>query len=416
MKKKWKNINRETVKKDVVKYLIIAVGGVIIILLFYHGFYKKYFTSAAEETTKQVILTDIPDAEESELPEDKRHAYEEEDMEVDVSKGAQSLEELFPTMESNENNTQSAVSADNIPMMPDERSPSSRNGRQQFQSSQDDLLGNLTNFEQTKSEGNTEIEQVVDSANKENSSESEEEALVRKKQEAQDRALQALDQVMQRYAPQQATVQEQPLVDEERERDYVEVSPVVSGKNNVTSSLTGRGRRAGFYGSNEVGDQKNTIKASVYGKHVIQSGQYVRFRLSEPMQVGRSILPAGSILIGRAVIGEDRLIVTVNSIEYNDVIYSVDLDVYDTDGMLGLYLPGSMEMDAAREIGTDVANAMSTSATNSAMFQTQPSAAEQLKTDVGRGLIQGSFRYVGRKLQEIKVTVQDKHKVYLLPK
>jgi conjugative transposon TraM protein len=198
-------------------------------------------------------------------------------------------------------------------------------------------------------------------------------------------------------------------------QDVPRVQPMSVQETGVVSSMHSRKRQGGFFGTAEVTDQKNTIRAQVYGEHIIETGQFVRFRLQEPMQVGRAVLQTGSVLIGRATIGEDRLFVHISSVEQNEVIYQVNIAVYDLDGMIGLNLPGSMEMEAAREIGVEVANAMGNTATSSSMFQVQQSAAEQLKAEAGRGLIQGTFRYAGKRLSKVKVTVQDKHRVYLVP-
>jgi hypothetical protein len=48
------------------------------------------------------------------------------------------------------------------------------------------------------------------------------------------------------------------------------------------------------------------------------------------------------------------------------------------------------------------------------VFSSEPNAAEQIKTDVGRGIISGVSKFAAKKLQEIKVTVQDNHRVFLV--
>jgi len=133
------------------------------------------------------------------------------------------------------------------------------------------------------------------------------------------------------------------------------------------------------------------------------------------MQVGKMIIPIGTIVVGVASIGVDRVYITVSSIESEGVIAPVQMSVYDYDGQHGLFVPGSLENEALREIAADVTNGIGSTTSNSmSMFGQQPSAAEQVKSDVMRGTIQGTARYIGKKLSQTKVVLQDNHKLYLV--
>jgi conjugative transposon TraM protein len=194
------------------------------------------------------------------------------------------------------------------------------------------------------------------------------------------------------------------------------VSAIPDGHGDVATTLGGSRRRSGgFYGMSGREAQQNSIKACAYGEQVVGDGQNLRLRLLEPMLVGSQVLPVGSILTGTCRIGVDRLLVSVMSVELAGIITRVSLDVYDSDGQQGLYVPGSMEMEAAREVGAEVASAVGSTAGQQVSMFSQQSAAEQIKADVGRGVLQGTFRFLGRKLREVKIQVQDKHRVFLVP-
>lgn len=196
------------------------------------------------------------------------------------------------------------------------------------------------------------------------------------------------------------------------------VSPVKHGQvTNVVSMLSGGNARTGFYGfgSNEK-VEKNTIKATTYGKQVVESGQNVRVRLSEPMSVGSLVIRSGSILTGVATVGVDRLLITFTSVETSGVLSRVEIEAYDKDGQRGLFMPGSMEMDAIRELGAELATSISqTASQNVSIIGTSTSAAEEIKKDLGQGLIQGVGRFAAKKLQKIRVTIQDGHNLLLVP-
>jgi conjugative transposon TraM protein len=193
------------------------------------------------------------------------------------------------------------------------------------------------------------------------------------------------------------------------------VSAVPDSYGDVATTL-GRssGRTGGFYGMGSAPVQRNSIRACAYGKQEVGDGQHLRIRLLEPMMVSGQLVAAGSILTGACRITTDRLQVSVHSVECGGVITRVALEVYDNDGQQGLYVPGSMELEAGREIGSDIASSVGSTASSQTSMFSQQSAAEQIKADVGRGVVQGTFRFIGRKLQVVKVTVQDKHLLFLM--
>jgi conjugative transposon TraM protein len=195
------------------------------------------------------------------------------------------------------------------------------------------------------------------------------------------------------------------------------VMPVSAAEMNVVSSLNQNSRHGHFYGFDNIAtEQKNTIRATTLGQQVVSHGQNLRLRLSEPVQIGQRILPKNSVVVAKCQIDVERLYATVSSIEYLGIVTPVALEVYDAaDGQPGLCLPGSLEQDAMREIGADVATAVGATTQQSiSVFSSEPNAAEQIKTDVGRGIISGISRFAAKKLQEIKVTVQDSHRVFLV--
>lgn len=188
-----------------------------------------------------------------------------------------------------------------------------------------------------------------------------------------------------------------------------------SGDEGIVSSLSGH-RCVAFYGMGGAVVNKNTIAASVYGKQVIMSGQQVRLRLEEPMIVGTQVLLPGSILTGTGTVGVDRLYISITSIEYNQVLTTVSLEAYDLDGQRGIFVPGSLEQEALREFGREMASSLASSSEQSvSTLINAQKAADQLKTDLARGAIQGVGRFVERKLDQIRITIQADHKLFLFP-
>ena len=122
---------------------------------------------------------------------------------------------------------------------------------------------------------------------------------------------------------------------------------------------------------------KNTISACIYGNQTVTDGQKVRLRLLEQMR------------------------------EYAGSIYNVKLNVYDTDGQEGIFIPGSMELNAAKEVAANMGTSMGSS------INISSDAKAQLASDLGKGLIQGTSQYIAKKMRTVKVHLKSNYRVML---
>mgnify|MGYP002235457728 CR=1 FL=1 len=77
-------------------------------------------------------------------------------------------------------------------------------------------------------------------------------------------------------------------------------------------------------------------------------------RLLEAMRVGKHVLPKNSLLIGEGRIQGERLHVNILQVEYGGTIIPVKLAVYDNDGQEGIFIPGSMEANAVKEVAANL--------------------------------------------------------------
>ena len=152
---------------------------------------------------------------------------------------------------------------------------------------------------------------------------------------------------------------------------------------------------------------RNTISACVHNNQTVMDGQTVRFRLLEPMSVSGREIPRNALVVGTAKLQGERLSIIISSLEYRGSIIPVELSVYDTDGQAGIFIPGSMERSAAKEI---VAG-MGTSVGSSVNISTDAKA--QLASDLGKGLIQGTSQYFTKKMRTVKVHLKAGYKVLL---
>lgn len=153
---------------------------------------------------------------------------------------------------------------------------------------------------------------------------------------------------------------------------------------------------------------RNTIKACVHGDQTIISGQSVRLRLLEAMRVGKYVLPRNTLITGEGSIKGERLDIEILQVEHNGTIIPVELTVHDNDGQAGIFIPGSMEASAAKEMAANLGQNLGTS-----ISITNQSAGDQLLSELGRGAIQGVSQYISRKMREEKVHLKSGYTLML---
>jgi len=201
------------------------------------------------------------------------------------------------------------------------------------------------------------------------------------------------------------------------------VQPVAQVRRNVVSLLSGpisdeefmeefvKPRNWGFNtaAGGEDAQDKNSISASIYKTVTITDGQEVELRLLEPMRAGNVYIPENTVITGLARITGERMTISISAIQHGGNVIPVELAVYDLDGGLGVYVPGSEEINAAKEIAANMGSGMGSSITIT------DDAGSQLLADLGRSAIQGTSQFISKKMRTVKVTLKAGYKVLLLP-
>ena len=152
---------------------------------------------------------------------------------------------------------------------------------------------------------------------------------------------------------------------------------------------------------------KNTITACVQGDQTITDGQTVKLRLLEPMRVSGRTVPRNAPLVGSARLQGERLEIGITSLEHQGNIIPVELEVYDNDGQAGIFIPGSMEIDAAKEIGANMGSSLGSS------ISISTDAGAQLASDLGKGVIQGVSQYISKRMRTVRVHLKSGYRVLL---
>lgn len=153
-----------------------------------------------------------------------------------------------------------------------------------------------------------------------------------------------------------------------------------------------------------------TVRACVAETQVVRVGSMVRLRLLEPVRIEGIVVPRNTSLYGQATIDNARLHIVVSSIECEGHIFAVEAIAYDLDGQPGLNVPNSKERTAMKEALASIGQTAGTS------INVTRSAGQQIVSDLSRGALQASSRYVAEKLKEIKVTLKTDHRLLLISK
>lgn len=155
-------------------------------------------------------------------------------------------------------------------------------------------------------------------------------------------------------------------------------------------------------------ERKNSISACIHDGQTIMDGQNVRLRLLEPVQANGIVIPRNTLITGTAKIQGERLNILVNSLEYEKNILPVEVQIYDSDGQLGIFIPNMQELNAAKEIIANMGTSVGTSISLSS------DAKEQVLADMGRSVIQGTSQFFSKKVREVKVHLKAGYKVLLI--
>ncbi len=203
-----------------------------------------------------------------------------------------------------------------------------------------------------------------------------------------------------------AGYQTPPQAEEKGKRN---VQPVAQVNKNVVSSLNvpASSQRLNTAVGFKSVSSKNTISAVVAGNQNVTDGESVRLRTTEPMWVGKRLIPRNTTVVGSARVQGERLEIEISSVECQGSIYDVELLVYDSDGQEGINIPNSMESDALHEIGANMGSTMGSSVNIST------NTGAQIASDVGRGLINGVSQYLTKKIRTVKVHLKAGYRVML---
>ncbi len=137
--------------------------------------------------------------------------------------------------------------------------------------------------------------------------------------------------------------QQQQLEEHKRRLEELEASRFSVQKASMTK---------GIFNTIKAKDSESFIKAIVDEDITVYAGSRIRLKLMEDILVGKELVPKGTYLYA-TINGftQQRITFNVESIMKGSNILPINLEIYDMDGMRGLYVPASAFREFTKQLG-----------------------------------------------------------------
>ncbi len=164
--------------------------------------------------------------------------------------------------------------------------------------------------------------------------------------------------------------------------------------------------RNSFYGLDSeivtTNETANAIQAVIHDTQTAIAGSTIKLRLLSDVYINGQLLDKDQFVFGTCSIDGERLTISITSIRNENSLLPVALSVFDLDGMEGIYIPGAITRDAAKQASSQSIQGLQLSSMDNSLG-VQAAAA-------GIAAAKGLF---SKKAKLIKVTVKAGYQVLL---
>ena len=159
-------------------------------------------------------------------------------------------------------------------------------------------------------------------------------------------------------------------------------------------------------------EEPNLIKAIIDENVKAVDGSRVRLRLLDDIEINEVVVPKGTYIYAQmSGFGSQRVKGSVKSILIHDELIKVNLSIYDTDGLEGLYVPSS----SFRETSKDVASgAMSNTSSLTSGNTSGDNALTQWGNQAISNIVQKTSNAIGKSIKKNSAKLKYGTFVYLI--
>lgn len=151
------------------------------------------------------------------------------------------------------------------------------------------------------------------------------------------------------------------------------------------------------------------IKAIIDEGIKVVKGSRVRIRLMDEINVGDYLVKKGEYLYGEIQdFKPQRIEISISSILVDDNILPVELNVYDNDGLLGLYVPHSSFREFTKDLGSGV------SRNNNIDFSDDPNSATEFFYGIADNAVRTASKATGKASKRNRAKLKYNTIIYLV--
>ncbi len=178
-------------------------------------------------------------------------------------------------------------------------------------------------------------------------------------------------------------------------------------KNHKKLSVSKTLASAALFNTISAGNDDSFIRAIVDQDITGYAGSRLRIRLLDDMSAGRFMIKKGTYLYAQITgFTGQRVILSISSIFQENHILPVRLDVYDNDGLPGLYVPASAFREFSKALGSDASQGMT--------IQQQAENNNQLVMSMVQKMFQSTTTAVSKLIRSNKAKLKYNTQVYLI--
>ena len=173
----------------------------------------------------------------------------------------------------------------------------------------------------------------------------------------------------------------------------------------INSTSINQSPQNGFYSLDEsvpTDDTQNAIQAVIHETQTLVAGSTVKLRLVNDVYINGILIPKDNFLFGEATLNGERLEIKIGSIRYQNSLFPVQLSVYDMDGMNGIYIPGAITRDVAKQSADRAIQGVGLTTMDPSLGAQAASAGIEAARDL-----------ISKKVKLVKVTVKAGYQVLL---
>jgi len=214
-----------------------------------------------------------------------------------------------------------------------------------------------------------------------------------------------LDKVIMVQHPEKLQDSMQQLSEKNKTKTYIVSN--IPDEDNITlmGNRSVKENRDSFYGLDDDAanpPKQNAIEATIQETQTLVSGATVKLRLLNDILINGIKIPKDEFVYGTASLNNERLKIAITSIEYKNNILPVSLEVFDLDGLSGIYIPGSINRDVSKQSADDAISSIGPTTLDPSIGAQAASAG-----------IQAAKTLMSKKIKLVRVTVKEGYKVLL---